>query len=485
MGTLNHNKILLIHPLGYHPVSAGKDISRIANIMPPLGLAGISAYLKQEGIESTIVDCYAHPDSLSVIRELLITEKPAAMGLSCTTSSFLDGIKIAEMGKRIVPDLCIIFGGPHVSAMKERTLLSFPVIDFAIIGEGEETLTDLIRSGFEASMSLKGVVFRDRGGEIHFTGHRDGGLNLDSLPFPAYEKLAGFPKTYTLPIFNYPKSPNTSCISSRGCPYACNYCDRSVFRKSFRFNSAEYIYEHLRYLKRRFNIRHVNFYDDLFTFNRKRVEAFTKMVIDRPLGITFNCAARAEHVDGELLKQMKAAGCWMISLGIETGDALLLARHRSHANLERLAETINVIKEAGIRTKGLLMMGLPGETLDSIQKSREFVFSLPIDDINLSKFTPFPGSPVYEQIHEYGAFTENWEKMDCMHFVFIPRGMTKDILEKEFTAFYKSHFLQLRVLLGYAAMLWRSPDSWIRFVRHLPDFIRFAKSDRRMGDHEK
>ena len=109
-----------------------------------------------------------------------------------------------------------------------------------------------------------------------FNGYRAKSIELDTLPFPAYEKLDGYPQAYQLPIFNYPRVPNSSCISSRGCPYACSYCDRSVFRNSFRYNSAEYLYEHLKYLKDRFHIRHINFYDDQFTFNRKRVEAFTR-----------------------------------------------------------------------------------------------------------------------------------------------------------------------------------------------------------------
>jgi hypothetical protein len=125
---------------------------------------------------------------------------------------------------------------------------------------------------------------------------------------------------------------------------------------------------------------------------------------------------------------MKAAGCWMVSLGIETGDERLLAEHRQHADLDRIAGTIRTIKRAGIRTKGLLMMGLPGETEASIRRSMDYVFSLPIDDFNLTKFTPFPGSPIYETIRELGDFDEDWEKMDCMHFQFVAKGMTPELL---------------------------------------------------------
>ena len=480
MKVLNLNNILLVHPLGYPVAEAKKDISRMANIMPPLGLASMAAYLQRQGIDCAIVDCFARPDSDGLIKDYLLTQRPAFMGLSCTTSSFLDGIRIVKLAKSILPDLQAVFGGPHVSALKKKVLDDFEEVDFAVVGEGEHTLTELIKNGSKGDDAIKGIVYRNSDGQTKFTGYREG-IDLDTLPFPAYEKLNGYPRNYRLPIFNYPKSPSTSCISSRGCPYKCSYCDRSVFRSSYRYNSAEYLYEHLRYLKRRFGLKHINFYDDHFTLNRKRVEDFTQLMIEKPLGMTFNCAVRAEHIDRELLQQMKAAGCWMISLGIETGDENLLAQHRQNTNLGLLAEKIHLIKNTGIRTKGLLMMGLPGETADSIKKSMQYVFSLPLDDLNLSKFTPFPGSPLYENINELGTFQEDWSKMDCMHFLFVPEGITKDRLEQFFQKFYRTHFLRPKVLWGYITMLWKSPNSWIRFVRNLRDFVRFAMTDKRKG----
>jgi len=482
VSALNENKVLLVHPLGYRADAANTDISRLANIMPPLGLASIASFLKGEGIAGTIIDCFARPESDCLIRDYLLTEKPAFMGLSCTTSSFFDALRITRLAKGILPSLQVLFGGAHVSAMKQKILEDFPEIDFCVVGEGEQTLTEMLISGGRNPAEVKGIVYREEGREVCFTGYRSGVSDLDSLPFPAYEKLEGYPDVYKLPIFNYPKTPNTSCISSRGCPYSCSYCDRSVFRRSFRYNSAEYLYEHLCYLKERFGIRHVNFYDDQFTFRRNRVEIFTRMMIDRPLAMTFNCAVRAEHIDSELLRQLKAAGCWMISLGIETGDENLLAQHRQNADLQLLEEKVHMIKKVGIRTKGLLMIGLPGETKASIRKSMDYVFSLSLDDFNLTKFTPFPGSPIYEKIHQLGAFDEDWEKMDCMHFLFITKGMTKESLEKYFQKFYKSHFMRIKVLWGFITMLWRSPDSWLRFLQNLRHFIKFARSDNRLGD---
>ena len=105
-----------------------------------------------------------------------------------------------------------------------------------------------------------------------------------------------------------------------------------------------------------------------------------------------------------------------------------------------------------------------------------------LDDFNLSKFTPFPGSPLYEHINEYGSFKEEWEKMDCMHFQFVPDGMKKEEIETLFKNFYKKHYLQLRVLWGYMTMLWKSPNSWFRFILNLRNFIQFARSNKRQAD---
>jgi radical SAM superfamily enzyme YgiQ (UPF0313 family) len=333
--------------------------------------------------------------------------------------------------------------------------------------------------------TVEGVVYRDVTGQSVFSGQRTNLLDLDSLPFPDYSKLTGYPEAYSLPIFNYPRTPNASCLSSRGCPYACSYCDRSVFQRTFRYNSAAYLYKHLEFLKKEYGIRHLNFYDDQFTFNRKRVVEFCEKVIQKPLGMTFNCAARAEHLDAELLQLMKQAGCWMISLGIETGDAELLAAHRQNPDLNMMREKITLIKQAGIRVKGLLMMGLPGETEQSIRKSQKYVYSLPIDDFNLAKFTPFPGSPVYKTIKEshgsLGEFAEDWEKMDCMEFQFVPAGLNKKQMDELFIDFYRSHFQRPSVLLGYVTMLWKSPDSWLRFLGNLRSFLRFAFSNKRIA----
>ena len=473
--------VLLVHPLGYQLDRAQNDISRIANIMPPLGLASIAAYLDTRGFDTAIIDCFAAPvASDQMILAYIKKHQPVMVGFSCTTSSFFDGIRLVKLIKQEFPQVKVVFGGVHVSAIREKAF-DYGDIDFVLVGEGEQGLYELLTTPVSEYQTIEGLIWRG-GREVVFNGFRKTMIELDSLPLPAYEKLAGYPEAYQLPLFNYPKAPNTSCISSRGCPYACSYCDRSVFRRSFRYNSADYLYRHLVYLRERFDIRHINFYDDQFTFNRDRVVVFCHRLIAEPLGMTFNCVVRGEHIDFDLLVLMKQAGCWMISLGIETGDEELLAQHRQNPDLSMLADKIRLIKTADIRVKGLLMMGLPGENERSIQKSMEYVFSLPIDDFNLAKFTPFPGSPIYQKIHEVGVFDEDWSKMDCMDFIFIPNGMTKERLDLLFIEFYKQHVKRPKILWGYVSMLWKSPDSCRRFSRNLFAFLKFAQKNSRLFD---
>ena len=328
---------------------------------------------------------------------------------------------------------------------------------------------------------IKGLIYRNNE-RIIFTGRRTKLLDLDNLPFPAYNKLKGFPQEYLLPIFNYPRVPATSIVTSRGCPFQCSYCDRSVYLKSYRYNSAEYIIELLKYLDKTFGIRHVNIYDDTFLLNRKRIVNFCELKQRNNIKMTFNCAARAEQVDPDLLRLLKKSGCWMISLGIETGDPELLSRHRSYGNskiqenaLELIKRKIYYIKKAGILVKGLFILGLPGETLSSINKSMEFVCNIPLDSFTLSRFTPFPGSPLYRDIMKSGKFIKDWKLMNALNFVYIPNGFTKEQLEDKYHEFCRKYYKRMGIILKYISMVWKSPHSWYRFLRNIPKFLNFTK----------
>ena len=466
-------KILFLHPHGSNWLTGMKDISTVFNLMPPLGMLSIAAVLERAGIDVEIIDCYATPQSLADLVEEIIRRGPDCLGISTTTSSFNEGYRVAEAVKDKAPHIFTLFGGAHACTIGAPLLDLFPAIDALVIGEGENSTLELALAGFKEIGLIPGVASRGADGKGVLSGPRELIKNLDDLPFPAYHKLPQFPRRYSLPLFSYPTAPNTSIISSRGCPYSCSYCDRSVFSRGFRFNSPEYIVEHVAMLNRDFGIRHVSFYDDLFTFDRNRVAEFCEIKERKGVKVTYNCIARLEHVDQELLALLKRSGCWQVNFGIESGDPDIVKQHRTFLGLDEVGHKLQMVKKTGMRVKGLFMVGLPGEDESAIRRTIDYALSLPLDEINVTKFTPFPGAPIYPMIREHGEFNESWDLMNCMNFVFVPHGMSKQQLEDLYNEFIHRFYHRHRITRGYAKMLWKSPHSILSFLRHLPEILAF------------
>ncbi len=464
-------RIVLVHPAGSNWVPGRKDVAAVANRMAPLGLLSIAAYLEKEGHTVVVHDCLG-PNAMAGTRanvKYILSHMPDLVGFSATTSGFLDGYDLAVHIKTDRPQTRIIFGGVHISALGGVLLDQFEHIDYLAMGEGEITMAQLAAEMDPRKIS--GLVWRDNG-EVVTNPQRQHIQDLDDLPFPAYEKLENFPRGYRLPLFSYIQTPGATMVTSRGCPFKCTYCDRSVFKQGFRYNSAEYIYNHMQYLKNRFGIRHLNIYDDLFTLNRKRIVALCDLLTQNPLGIQFNCAVRVGHVDDELLQMLGQAGCLMVSLGIETGDADLMKVHKPGVYLEEVQDTVKRIKAAGLRVKGLFMMGLPGDTVASIQKTSDFVISLGLDDMNMSKFTPFHGATVWETIFDEGAMEENWRMMNCLNFVFVPKDIdSKETLDQLYNTHVKRFYSDARWRKMFRKRIWQHRRSLWYLVAHLPDFL--------------
>lgn len=464
-------RVVLVHPTGSNWVPGKKDVTATANRMAPLGLLSIAAYLEREGITVHVID-FLGPDAASdprVNAKRILSLNPDLVGFSATTSGFLNGYELATHLKLLRPQIQIIFGGVHISALGGTLLEQFEHIDYLCMGEGELTLASLAAGN--PCREISGLVWRDNG-QVMTNPAREHIPDLDSLPFPAYEKLAGFPNSYHLPLFSYIQAPGATMVTSRGCPYQCSYCDRSVFKRGFRYNSPEYIYAHIKYLNSRFGVRHLNIYDDLFTMNRKRIARLCELLASRPLGVHFNCAVRVGHADDELLAMLKAAGCLMVSLGIESGDSDLLEVHKPGVYLDEVRDTVKRIQSAGLRAKGLFMMGLPGETETSIRKTSDFVISLGLDDMNMSKFTPFHGAPVWKTIFEQGTVDEDWRKMNCLNFVFIPKQIgSRQILDQLYNTHVKRFYSDPQWRKRFRSRLWQHRRSLWYLLRHLPDFL--------------
>ena len=464
-------RIVLVHPAGSNWVPGKTDVTPTANRMAPLGILSMAAFLEQRGHTVRVHDCLG-PHALTgaaANARAILDSRPDLVGFSATTSGFLDGYAMAQELKRADSGIVTLFGGVHVSAMGAPLLKAFGDIDYLCLGEGELTLTEVADG--RAPKDITGLVWRS-GDQPVTNPVRRHIPDLDALPFPAYEKLARFPAHYHLPLFSYTRVPGATMVTSRGCPYRCSYCDRSVFKRGFRFNSADYVYAHLKYLRQRFGIRHVNIYDDLFTTDRKRIAALCQRLIAHPLGMQFNCAVRVGHADDALLDMLKAAGFLQLSLGIETGNADLMAAHKPGVDPDGVRDTVRRIQSRGLRAKGLFMMGLPGETPASIKQTGDFALSLGLDDMNMSKFTPFYGAPVWPTIFEEGTFDDDWRKMNCLNFVFVPRAIdSRETLDELYNRHVKRFYSDPGWRRKFRRRLWEHRHSLARLVRHLPTFL--------------
>ncbi len=470
-------RVTFVHPAGFNFVPGQPDFSVLANRMAPIGILSLASWLEKHGHACAVHDClgpYA-PASIEANAEQILATHPELIGFSTTTSAFLDAVELISYIKNKRTDIKVICGGAHVSAVGQDLLKHFPEIDYLCIGEGEGPMLDLA-DGIELS-KINNLVYRD-GEKIIANPRRSRIVDLDDLPFPAYEKLAGFPHDYHLPMFAYEKRWGASMITSRGCPYTCSFCDRTVFERLYKYNSASYIYEQMKYLRDNFGVYHINIYDDLFTANKKRINELCDLLIKNPLGVQFNCAIRTGHTSDEMLQKLKQAGALIVSMGVESADPQMMERHKAGVTLEQVRKTVEQIHAAGLRAKGLFIFGLPGETPKSIEATREFILSLDLDEMNMTKFSPLHGAPIWEECinGESGSFHEDWRLMNCLNFIFVPEGFSSN---KEMDALYNEVVRDFYNSKNYRRLfvkrLWQNRWSLWHMIKNLPNIVRAAR----------
>lgn len=446
--------------------------------MAPIGIMQLASWLEQHGHPTALHDClgpYAPPDLAGNVERVLAT-RPDLVGFSATTSGFMDAADMAAMLKRRRPGLPVVVGNVHVSSIGAPILEHFPEIDYLVIGEGEGAMLDLAEGRPPAEIA--NLVYRDGAGRIVSNPRRSRIVDLDRLPFPAYEKLAGFPHAYHLPLFAYERRYGATMITSRGCPYTCSFCDRTVFERLYKINSAHYTYAHMKHLRDRFGVYHINFYDDLFTANRKRVVELCHLLIEQPLGMQFNCAIRTGHTSDEMLRLLKRAGALMVSMGIESADPTMMARHKAGVTLEAVRDTVRQIHAAGLRAKGLFIFGMPGETPETVRRTSDFILSLDLDEMNMTKFSPLHGAPIWDECVGGGSgeLVEDWRLMNCLNFVFKPDGFAS---REEMDALYNWHVRRFYDSRNYrrrfARRLWQHRWSLWHVLRHLPQTVAAAR----------
>jgi radical SAM superfamily enzyme YgiQ (UPF0313 family) len=452
--------------------------------IPGMGVLVLAAVARTHGYRVHLVDAKQQGRSTDEVSRAIVALRPDYLGLSATTVSVTGGGRIAERVKQLLPSVVTVLGGPHVSAIPERTMDAFPSIDYGVVGEGEHSLFELLRR-LEAGTSVDnvpGLVFR-RGQRVHANPRAPYVDDLDALPMPAWDLLPDFPNGFRPPLFSYPRTPVASVITSRGCPFSCTFCDRSTSGKRGRMHSVEYVVQLCRYLSA-VGVRHIIFVDDLFTVRKQRVIDLCRAFLHAGLRVSWSCNSHPNLLDLDTLRLMKRAGCWQIAYGVESGSQRVLDVVKHEVRIPRMRETLRMTRAAGIRAKGYLMIGHPTEGLDSLAETAEFLKVAELDFCQITKFTPYPGTPAYPTIRDFGQFDEDWERMNAMNFAFVPNGLSTEILESYFDRLYRTFYSRPDVLWTLGRLLVSQPQYVRRFGNAALVYLRNKlEASRWLGAH--
>lgn len=441
---------------------------------PPLGLLSLAACARKHvpGVSIRIVDAAAQSLSISETVNQVIESGPNIVGITVTTMVANIAQEIAKQIKKVLPHTKTIAGGPHISGVGRDCLLQLDAFDLAAVGEGEQTFVELLEAFKNDGEpgNIAGVIFRDAKGQVHQTVKRNHFDDLSVLPFPAWDLLGGFPRAYATSVFFSPRGPAASLITSRGCPFNCAFCDQSTFGHQYRAASAEYVYNMVKSLQEGYKIRYVMFCDDTFTINRQRVLEICRMLRELNSPIRWSCDANVMTVDREMLLAMKRAGCWSISYGLESGSPKVLSSLNKKITLDRARDAVCQTHAAGIHTKGLFILGTPEESLETIGQTQEFIDSVPLSTINISKFTPYPGSDLYSQVSD--DFKADNEQLNGMNFVLPSKYMSIPELEEQYGTMLHRFYGKIHAYRIHLPIMLGCWEKIRRLVSIAPDAVR-------------
>jgi len=367
-------------------------------VSPPLGIMCIGAYLRQNGFEVRLFD-WSGEDISEGLLDQLKGFGPDIVGLTVIMgTSIIRSKRISSWAKDL--GAMVVWGGPLPSVLSEMCLLQAPV-DYLVMGEGEETMLELCRSLQEgrSTEEIPGLCF-NKDGRVVRNEPRQRIPDLDALPMPWWEGVMPLDK-YLIPIYGRTAIP---FVSSRGCPGACSFCYTKVmWGYKWTSRSASKVVDEIQHVQELDpRIDGIIFDDDLFAGNVDRIIEFCKELKARGVDIAWNCEVRAKDIKAPLVKTMKAAGCAELMVGVETGSDRLLSFILKGVKKEQIVEAFRVTHEAGMRANAMLMVGIPGETMEDFQQTVDMLDLLKADGYYWSMYLPGPGTALLQIAKEHG-----------------------------------------------------------------------------------
>ena len=413
----------------------------VASCLPSLGLGILAAYLEQSGIKATIIDYQAEDFREQEFCQRLEQIQPIFVGITATSVLIKNALDLARVVKQTSTALVVI-GGVHATIMPEEVLSNLNV-DYVIRGEGEKPLLSLVRGN--DPNTIDGISFKKDGHLVH-VGPQVCINNLDKLPYPAYHLLPI--KLYHTALGSARREPSLSLLTTRGCPGRCTFCNSQVFGKHLRFRSAEHILGEIDLLTSNYGIREVSFYDDTFCASKTRVVELCRLLIDRHIDLTWTCMSRVDYADPEVLSVMARAGCHLICYGVESADPTILATIKKNINLEQVRKAVRMTQETGIEVRLSFMIGNPGETRETIEKTIQFAIDVDPDMVQFNITTPYPGSEMYKWAKENNyLLTEDWSLYDYYHYVMELPTISSREIEHAYKEAYRRFFFRPAYLM--------------------------------------
>jgi len=364
----------------------------------PLGIAYLGAVAEREGHEVTVIDCQAEKLSYEAFRSRLEQNPSDLVGVTATTLLYKSAMQLVAIAKQVHPQAVTMLGGSHGTFWDENALDEYPSLDVVVRREGEATFIELLdklqsKTSFN---NVLGITFRSKESKITRNPDRPFLEDLDSLPFPAHHLLP----LETLKRMGKVLFP---LITSRGCVFWCDFCSTvRMFGRGYRMRSPKNVVDEMEMVHSNYGISQVTFYDDAFTVNRDRVLKICEELHTRKLKIEWDCGTRVDMVDRELLKTMRDAGCIAVWLGVESGSETILGAMNKSIKLNQTRLAYKTAHEVGLMTIANTVLGFPGETEQTARETINFVKELNPDDVGFYVATPYPGTPMYEQVKKNG-----------------------------------------------------------------------------------
>jgi anaerobic magnesium-protoporphyrin IX monomethyl ester cyclase len=455
-------KVLLVQP-------------EIDRAMIHLGLGYLSTALESRGDKVKILDIGIEGESERKIAKFIESFHPDAVGITVQTHNYSKALMIAGLVRRLNPKCPVIMGGPHPSILTEATLKE-PTVDIIVRGEGDITIVELmdcLEHGGNLD-SIRGISFKTNGNILH-NEDRPFVKDINTIPFPAWHlfNMDG----YLAKINGCKVAP---VLSSRGCPYKCIFCYRGpAAGKIFRPRVPENVISEIEQLKDRYGIGNILFVDDTFTLNQKRAERISDLLIEKKLGISWRCQTRADCLNLKLLTKMKMSNCIDISIGVESGNWQILAttqKQKKNTNYSKqfnindfaqdhepvgsienksykqvLRKAFKMAAEVGISTSATFIIGLPGDTKESVQETIDFAKELNPNYAIFYAAMPYPGTELSRIIKERGGkLPENWDDYRLMSSDIVSSKMVaafniSELSEKELGYYLKTAQIQFQM----------------------------------------